>query len=36
MPSTVDSTEEVLNKGFPYPRGKVIGGCSTVNAMAYM
>ncbi|CAG8661219.1 12718_t:CDS:2 [Funneliformis mosseae] len=36
MPSTVDPTEEVLNKGFPYPRGKVIGGCSTVNAMAYM
>jgi len=23
-------------KGFPYPRGKVIGGCSTVNALAYM
>ncbi|CAB4441378.1 unnamed protein product [Rhizophagus irregularis] len=36
MPSTVDPTEEVLNKGFSYPRGKVIGGCSTVNAMAYM
>ncbi|CAG8800983.1 5602_t:CDS:2, partial [Racocetra persica] len=36
MPGTVDPTEEVLKKGFPYPRGKVIGGCSCVNAMAYM
>ncbi|CAG8496395.1 12901_t:CDS:2 [Acaulospora colombiana] len=27
MPGTVDSAEEVVNKGFPYPRGKVIGGC---------
>ncbi|CAG8639197.1 12015_t:CDS:2 [Racocetra fulgida] len=36
MPGTVDPTEEVLNKSFPYPRGKVIGGCSSVNAMAYM
>ncbi|RHZ85265.1 hypothetical protein Glove_67g129 [Diversispora epigaea] len=32
MPGTVDSNEEV----FPLARGKVIGGCSTVNAMAYM
>ncbi|PKY22846.1 hypothetical protein RhiirB3_526086, partial [Rhizophagus irregularis] len=31
MPSIVDPTKEVLNKGFPYARAKVIGGCSTVN-----
>ncbi|KAF0432143.1 alcohol oxidase [Gigaspora margarita] len=36
MASTVNPTEEVLNKGFSYPRGKVIGGYSTVNALAYM
>ncbi|CAB5396059.1 unnamed protein product [Rhizophagus irregularis] len=36
MPSIVDPTKEVLNKGFPYARAKVIGGCSTVNAMVYI
>ncbi|CAG8757515.1 12824_t:CDS:2, partial [Funneliformis caledonium] len=36
MPSSIDPTKEVLNKGSSYPRGKVIGGCSTVNAMIYM
>ncbi|PKC55365.1 hypothetical protein RhiirA1_475731 [Rhizophagus irregularis] len=35
MPSIVDPTKEVLNKGMPYARGKVIGGCSTINAMVY-
>jgi hypothetical protein len=35
MPSIIDPTKEVLNKGFPLARGKVIGGCSTVNAMIY-
>jgi hypothetical protein len=32
MLSIIDPTKEVLNKGFSYPRGKVIGG----NAMIYM
>ncbi|RIA83811.1 GMC oxidoreductase [Glomus cerebriforme] len=36
MPGTVDPTKEVINKGIPYARGKVIGGCSTVNAMIYI
>jgi hypothetical protein len=36
MPSIIDPTKEVLNKGILYPRGKVIGGCSSVNAMIYM
>ena len=36
MPSIVDHTKEVLNKSLAYPRGKVIGGCSSVNAMVYM
>jgi choline dehydrogenase-like flavoprotein len=36
MSSIIDPTKEVLNKGFPYPRGKVIGGCSSVNSMIYM
>ncbi|CAG8631072.1 10949_t:CDS:2, partial [Funneliformis caledonium] len=36
MTSIIEPTKELLNKGFPYPRGKVIGGCSTVNAMIYM
>ncbi|CAG8631101.1 4470_t:CDS:2, partial [Funneliformis mosseae] len=36
MPSITEPTKEVLNKGFTYPRGKVIGGCSTVNAMVYI
>ncbi|CAB4484330.1 alcohol oxidase [Rhizophagus irregularis] len=35
MPGIVDPTKEVLNKGINYSRGKVIGGCSTVNAMIY-
>jgi len=36
MPGVVDPTKEVTNERLPYPRGKVIGGCSTVNAMVYM
>ncbi|CAG8695283.1 3542_t:CDS:2, partial [Funneliformis mosseae] len=36
MPSITEPAKEVLNKGFTYPRGKVIGGCSTVNAMVYI
>ncbi|CAI2172464.1 18842_t:CDS:2 [Funneliformis geosporum] len=28
MPSIIEPTKVLLNKGFPYPRGKVIGGCS--------
>ncbi|CAB4484326.1 unnamed protein product [Rhizophagus irregularis] len=36
MSSIVDPTKEVLNKGFPYARAKVIGGCSTVNGMIYI
>ncbi|GBC07870.1 hypothetical protein RclHR1_07740009 [Rhizophagus clarus] len=36
MPSIVNPTKEVINKRIRFPRGKVIGGCSTVNAMIYM
>ncbi|CAB4466914.1 unnamed protein product [Rhizophagus irregularis] len=36
MPGIIDPNKEVLNKGSHYPRGKVIGGCSTVNAMIYI
>ncbi|CAG8833842.1 16693_t:CDS:2, partial [Gigaspora margarita] len=36
MPGTIDPTKEALNKGFLYTRGKVIGGCSNVNAIAYI
>ncbi|GBC07869.1 hypothetical protein RclHR1_07740008 [Rhizophagus clarus] len=36
MSSIIDPTKEISNKGFPYPRGKVIGGCSAVNGMIYI
>ncbi|GBC07871.1 hypothetical protein RclHR1_07740010 [Rhizophagus clarus] len=36
MPSAVDPTKEVLNRRIHCARGKVVGGCSTVNAMIYM
>ncbi|RIA86617.1 GMC oxidoreductase [Glomus cerebriforme] len=36
MPGAIDPTKEVFNKSVAYPRGKVIGGCSTINGMAYM
>ncbi|CAG8531120.1 3511_t:CDS:2 [Funneliformis caledonium] len=36
MLSTMEPIKEVINKGMRYPRGKVIGGCSTVNSMVYM
>ncbi|CAG8586115.1 1502_t:CDS:2 [Funneliformis caledonium] len=36
MPSTIEPTKEVINKEMPYPRGKIIGGCSAVNNMVYM
>ncbi|RIA86616.1 GMC oxidoreductase [Glomus cerebriforme] len=36
MPCAVDPTKEVLHKSSAYPRGKVIGGCSTINGMIYM
>ncbi|CAI2174665.1 6612_t:CDS:2, partial [Funneliformis geosporum] len=35
MPSSIDPTKEVLNKAKPFPRGKIVGGCSTVNSMVY-
>ncbi|CAI2169856.1 14435_t:CDS:2 [Funneliformis geosporum] len=36
MQSIIEPTKEVLIKRTPYPRGKVIGGCSTINSMVYM
>jgi len=36
MSGIVDPNKEVLIKGFDYPRGKISGGCSTVNGMIYM
>ncbi|KAF0348683.1 alcohol oxidase [Gigaspora margarita] len=36
MKSSIDPTKEVINRGFAYPRGKIWGGCSSVNAMVYM
>ncbi|RIB22971.1 GMC oxidoreductase [Gigaspora rosea] len=37
MKSHVNPTKEVtVKKGIPYPRGKVWGGCSSLNAMVYM
>ncbi|CAG8799481.1 33058_t:CDS:2 [Gigaspora margarita] len=37
MKSHVNPTKELtVKKGIPYPRGKVWGGCSSVNGMVYM
>ncbi|CAG8761941.1 13683_t:CDS:2, partial [Cetraspora pellucida] len=36
MPSIIDPTKEVSYNGSFYPRGKVVGGCSSVNGMIYI
>ncbi|CAG8572218.1 14146_t:CDS:2, partial [Cetraspora pellucida] len=36
MPSSVDPTKQLVKKSFPYARGKVWGGSSSLNAMVYM
>ncbi|CAG8725768.1 12909_t:CDS:2, partial [Acaulospora morrowiae] len=36
MSSSVDSTKTTVNRSLIYPRGKVWGGCSSVNAMSYV
>ncbi|RHZ78340.1 hypothetical protein Glove_166g25 [Diversispora epigaea] len=36
MPSSTDPTKDAVNRSFIYPRGKVWGGCSSINAMVYV
>ncbi|GBC06446.1 hypothetical protein RclHR1_06830014 [Rhizophagus clarus] len=36
MPSSIDPTKEVLNKGIYYPRGKVIGGCTRKSMLLFL
>src|SRR5690348_17376682 len=33
---TTDAEAGLNGRALPYPRGKVIGGCSAINAMVYM